>query len=126
MPGTVTVTQSNKQHPIEKVVFSWTSDAGGDADGTTVTVHGKLNRVVTNPGAGPPTANYDIVINDEDGFDVLGGLGANRHTTTTEEAIPFMSGTLTEHQRVVSGTLELVVSNAGNATSGTVTLYVER
>jgi len=38
----------------------------------------------TNPGAGPPDANYDIVINDADGVDVANGLLMNRHTSTTE------------------------------------------
>lgn len=53
----------------------------------------------SDPGSPAPTDNYDIVINNSLGLDVLGGTGANRDTSTTENAVPTaplpISGALT-------------------------------
>lgn len=43
-----------------------------------------LYSVETNPGAVQPTDNYDITITDAGGYDVTGGLLANRDTLNTE------------------------------------------
>lgn len=119
---TITQTAKNSHSGVSRVKFAWTSDASGNVSGgaglTAFSVYGKIARIVTNPGGGsPPTANYDIVLNDEDVADVLVGVAANRHTTTSEsitQAAPI----------TIDGTLEIVVSAAGNETSGTLTLYL--
>lgn len=43
-----------------------------------------LYRVITDPGATAPDADYDIVLNDAYGFDVMEGTLANRSATATE------------------------------------------
>lgn len=71
--------------------ITWTAD---DADGsvpaaiTASDVYGFVELVITNPGAVAPTANYDIVITDEEGCDVLGGEGADRSATVSEQVFP--------------------------------------
>ena len=47
--------------------------------------------VTTNPGAGPPEDNWDFTMVDGNGIDVLGGAGANRHTTTSQMIAPLLT-----------------------------------
>jgi hypothetical protein len=124
MAGTVTKTElptRPSSSNVREIRWTWTSDASGDADlVTTEKYSGRVRQVVTNPdGAAAPTDNYDIVVNDADGNDVLGAQGANRDTANTEivtdnAAFLFLHNT----------TLNLVVSNAGNAKAGVVVLLV--
>lgn len=44
--------------------------------------------MVTDPGSPAPTDNYDITITDARSMDLLSGAGANRDTSTTENASP--------------------------------------
>ena len=118
--GTVAVAEETFG-PIKKITWTWTSDASGDVDGTlTVSAYnGVLERLVTVPdGDAAPTDNYDVTILDEDGVDVLMGGGADRDTANTEQVGASSLGV------VANDRLELVVANAGNATSGTVYLYL--
>ena len=78
---------------------------------------------MTDPGATAPTANYDIVLTDEDGLDALSAGGANRHTSTTEAFVPLVS---TTQPSVVCGATTLAITNAGNAKVGTFKLYIRR
>ena len=107
-------------HPVKKIAFDWTSDGSGDATGTTTNVFtGELLRLVTVPdGVAAPTDNYDIVINDEDGTDVLIGAGADRDTANTEQVIASSLGA------VANDKLTIVVSNAGDTKSGVAYLYI--
>jgi hypothetical protein len=120
MAGTVTVSEA-RSTTVRKIVWAWTSDASGNADlATTYSYDGVIQRLVTVPAGGgsAPTDNYDIVINDGDGLDVLLGAGANRDTANPEQVASASLG-------VVAGDrLTLQVSNAGNAKSGTVRLYI--
>jgi hypothetical protein len=50
-----------------------------------------LYKLITNPGATPPEDNWDFVLTDGDGIDVLGGAGANRHTTTSQMIAPLLT-----------------------------------
>lgn len=129
MAGTVTITQPRAgAGGIKRVVFTWTSDASGNATGTTGNaIDGEIVRVVTNPGATAPSDNYDVVITDADGVDVLGGAGANRDTANSEQTIPLLEttvGAATYGNRiVVDGPLSLSISNAGDSKQGVVTVY---
>ena len=82
MAGSITVTEETFGS-LKKIKWAWTSDASGDAGGsseglTTNPYNGALERLVTVPdGVDAPTADYDIVINDQDGVDVLVGAGAD-------------------------------------------------
>lgn len=132
MAGSVTITHQDNRS-VRQVVFAWTSDASGDvstgAGLTSFSISGEILRITTDPGATAPTANYDVVINDADGIDIAMGFLANRHTTNSESVVPLASTTLSGNPVAsgcpvfVDGTIELVVSNAGNAKQGTVRVY---
>ena len=109
---------------IYKITWAWTSDdATGAVTCEAVKVKGRVQRCVTNPGATAPTADYDIVINDEDGVDVMQGELTDRHTSASEQAWPLV-GTLPV-EVLVLGDLTPVVSAAGNSKIGEIILYVD-
>lgn len=113
MAGTITQSYTSIGH-IRRVTLTCTGDA---ADGSfpatalTTPIEGRLLKLVTNPGATAPTANYDIVLTDQHGSDVLQGVGANRHTTSTETALIVYSGTGTHPCVDDSDTLTLTITN---------------
>ncbi len=129
MAGTVSVAYQ-KHTSIKAAVIDWVSSSGGAADGE-FEMDGELLRVVTNPdGSAAPTDNYDVVLTDRDGFDLAGGLLANRDTATTEEVNPFaqvtLSGTGSDAaavRRVYAGTVTVGVTNAGDSKAGRITVY---
>jgi hypothetical protein len=129
MAGSVTITYSETRPGIKSVTWAWTSDASGDVSGTdTKALTGEAVRFVTNPGATAPTDNYDIVVNDADGADIAAGCLANRDTANTEQAVPIVETTVGANTYGTSaaafdGPLSLVVSNAGNAKQGALTMY---
>lgn len=105
---------------VRKVTLAWTCDASGvvSAAGNTDRINGLIHRVVFDPdGTDAPTDNYDVVLNDENGVDVLANAGADRDTANTEQVIP-------SQPIAVDGALTLGVTNAGNAKKGKVILYV--
>ncbi|MGE0229984.1 MAG: hypothetical protein AB7I38_17065 [Dehalococcoidia bacterium] len=119
MAGTVTVSEE-PYGSVKKVSFAWTSDASGNADAqTSLAYNGEVVRLVTDPdGTAAPTDNYDVAVNDEDGADVLMGAGANRDTANTEQVLASSLGV------VANDKLTLQVTNAGNAKSGVVRIYI--
>lgn len=118
MAGTVTIAEELSGE-IQKVVFAWTSSAGGAADGvTTKAVNGVVQRAVIIPNLSTtqPTDLFDVAVTDSDGVDVLNGYGANlsnAHTTVMDDLGACANDLLT-----------LAVTNAGNAKTGSVILYV--
>lgn len=119
MAGTVTTTETTHGN-VKKIVFAWTSSAGGAADATTTNPYdGKIIGFATIPsGVTAPDDNYDVVINDADGHDVLLGAGANRDTANTEYVAE------TSVAGAPASTLTLAVTNAGAAKLGTVILWI--
>ena len=122
--GTVVLAEEDFNF-IKKVSFAWTSEDGGANAGkaTKTTEHvytGEIIRLVTVPDTGDaPTDDYDVVVNDEDGTDVLMGAGADRDTVNTEQVLGTSLGC------VANDKLSLSISNAGNAKTGTVYLYIK-
>jgi hypothetical protein len=103
---------------VQKIKWTWTSAAAGTA--SLVTSRGYYGRVlalVTDPGATAPAADYDITVTDAEGYDVMQGTGANRHTTNTETAVPTTDSP-------AFGPLTINISNAGDAKVGVAVLYV--
>lgn len=117
---------SDPRPHLEIITVTWQTAANGSLTSTAITgglVYGVLLRLVTNPGSTAPTDNYDITLTDEDGFDALGGVGANRDTTTTEEAEIAM----TSFQRLVANTLTFNLSgNSVDSATGVAKLYLLR
>lgn len=127
MAGSITITNTYATRPggMNKTSATWTSDSAGDVNGVTkMSISGLIHRIVTDPSATAPTALYDIVLNDEDGFDVAAGLLANRSATVTEAVTPLIGdGTTTDKLMPVAGTLDVVVTNAGDSKIGTIIVY---
>ena len=126
--GTVSMGQVYYGGGIKRVAISWTSDASGDATYTTTQLGGVILRVTFDPdGTAAPTDNYDITLKDENGIDVLAGSGANLSTSTTSSVCPQINdqSAAAATAAAISGTLALAVSNAGNAKSGQVILYLK-
>ncbi len=125
--GTNTITTVTAIRPM-RVSFAWTSNASGAVNGTlTGKLGGVISRVVFVPGAttAQPTDLYDVTLLDEHGMDVLAGKGANLSNATSTQICPLIGdGTTTNQPVVINGTLELQVTNAGNAKSGAVHIYL--
>ena len=117
-------------YPIGQVV---TAFVGDDSDGTvpdlsfTLPFDAELLSIITNPGATGPTDNYDIVVNDPNGLDVLQGVGANRDTANTEEAAIVLASTSLHPIVLADTTLTIVISNTSvNDATGTITIRYRR
>ena len=120
MAGSVTITYSSHD-TVKYVQWVWTSDGSGDMSGTdTADVNGRVLRWASNPSSTAPSANYDIVVNDEDGIDIAAGGLANRHTSTSEQVL---TGGDAKDGAAFAGKLSLVVSNAGDSKIGTLRMY---
>lgn len=118
------VTQSFEYHDDKTAVLSF-HVIGDASDGTVPTattradVTEKLKgwciyQVITNPGTAP-TAAYDIVLNDVDGLDLMGGMLANRSATATERAVPLLATTANGTEVLgcakANGPISMVISN---------------
>lgn len=126
MAGTIVETHYALGH-IRKVAFACTADA---ADGSfpatalATKIEGRILALVTNPGATAPTDNYDIVLTNQHGYDVLQSLGLNRDTANTETASIVFSGTGTHPCVDESDTLTLTITNNSvNSATIAVELY---
>jgi len=110
---------------IHKITFAWASSAAGAADKTTVQYYtGELVRVVQIPGTGGvlPTNGYAVLVNDDDGVDVLAGFGAS---LSNAAATDYSTGALGIALGVVANAqLILAVTGAGNAQEGQTILYI--
>lgn len=120
--------------PIRTVRIDWQCDASGDYAETTEKISGRLVKGVTNPSAASglvPTDNYDIVLTDEDGVNILANCDddlLNRDETNSEEVYFFVknaaAAALAVHP-IVNGEITVTVAAAGNITAGSLVLYIE-
>lgn len=118
MTGTVTVEES-AFGGVCRIKWSWTSTAGGAAAlATAAGYYGRVISFLSDPGATAPTDNYDAVVTDADGYDVLQGAGVDRDTVNTEQGVPPAAS-------VAFGPLTLTIANAGNAKNGVFVLLIE-
>jgi len=128
MAGSVTISEV-RFGSVKKTSYAWTSDASGDVSGgATPLISGEIVRIVTDPdGSSAPTANYDILLKDEDSVDLAQGLLANRHTSNVEDVFPRAEQTVGSTTAllpiITHSLLDCVVSNAGNAKKGEVHVY---
>jgi len=124
--GSISITKSATR-TIKKLIMDWLSDASGDVNGVlSGVISGEILRATFIPDGGgtAPTNLYDVTLEDEDGIDLVGGKGANLSNTVTTSIAPLIGdGTTTNRPVAVDGTLELKVSNAGNAKGGIVSVY---
>lgn len=139
MAGSASTITYDEGGSIRKILIDWTSDdTTGAVTATTKKIVGRLLKVITDPGTAAPTANYDIAITDDEGVDVLSGLGgtggtapslANRHTSNTEVvhlvAEDSVTNPLPGTQPWVCDVLSVAVTNAGNSKQGQIIIYYE-
>lgn len=121
---------------IRKVICTFlTDDAAGTASGTTTaSVNGEIVKIVTDPGSAAPTANWDVVLTDDNGLNPLAGIQnaatlLARHTSNTEQTYCQLLNADTAPIGiaafpVVTGPLTVAVANAGNSKTGVITIYV--
>jgi hypothetical protein len=104
--GTCTVAYTNPTRSVRLATVTCTA-ASDDATYPSTTIllgTGWIYLAETNPGSTGPTDNYDMVVNNTAGVDVMGGALMNRDISNTERATPALSGW-------VDGPLTLVVTN---------------
>ena len=118
--GAIVVTVSSQEPNVTEYSVAWTATSGGDVNGNAVNVAaGYIFEAVFIPGAVTPTTLYDVVLNDQLGtIDQLVGTGANLSASVAKQ--PSFQPTL--HWR--GGALDLVITNAGTSTTGTVIIKV--
>ena len=136
--GTGTVTQSytpvySSEGPtnMATLTFAWTTTSTGTASDVTAStikdqIAGKyVVMAVTSPDATDyPDDNYDIVVTDENGADIMGDVLLNRDSANTEQATPHIGALY--GPRPIAGAITLTVTNAGSGKSGTTVLYLQR
>lgn len=123
----------NRQAGIEsvaKIIIEWISDStGGTVDQPIGHISGSILALETNPdGTDIPTDDYDITIEDEEGYDILEGLGVDRDTANTEKTVVLQevtinANTYAAHPPVQSRSLTFKVAAAGNAKKGKAIIF---
>ncbi len=122
--GTLTVTKTSLVgQAMLKYSMVWLSDANGDVtEHNFEMIRGAIYSVKFIPdGIAVPTASYDLVLNDQDGADLLQGAGADL-SATTPTTVPFAARPILDH--AARELVDLVVSNAGASKGGTVVVIV--
>jgi hypothetical protein len=80
-----------------------------------------ITKVVTNPGATAPTADYDITGIDADGADIFNGELLNRSAASTETVIPL------DFIQIGNGGFTLTIANnLVNSAVGTIRLFLNK
>lgn len=105
-----------------KYTLSWTSDASGSVSGNSLTIaSGRIVQAQFVPGTGGtvPTALYDVTLVDTNSVDLLQAGGADLSATVSKVSVFYPPA-------YADAALTLVVANAGNAKTGTVTVWVQR
>lgn len=119
--GTATVTRTTGVAG-DYVTVAWTSNAAGNVTVTGIHLEGMISRVTFANGSATPTNLYDVTMTDQDSIDVLGGDGANIAVATNVVKVP----ALDSYQSYVQGQHTVTITNAGNAKSGTLRIYLFR
>lgn len=113
---------------VNKQYVDWTSNSSGTATATVI-LNGVLLAVVFKPNTSTtqPTDNYDVVVTDPQGYDILSGLGANLSNSATTKKCPLIAATdgttTTAVPGAVAGSHTVTVTNAGSAKTGTIVFY---
>ena len=127
--------QASGAYKVYTMVWTSADPEGFTATATTQSIDGIVMLVEFIPSAvvgDVPDDNYDIVLRNSNGIDVLGdtgaaggdlydGAGANKDDTIPSESQPLLNGNYTSIP--VYGPLTLYVYNMGAAKSGTVKIH---
>jgi hypothetical protein len=109
----------SERNTTRTISWAFTTDGSGDATTeTSATVHGRINRVITNPdGTDTPTTGWDLTLKDEDGVDLLCGDGANRDVADSGASEQMFT---CPHNLAVASKLTYTVANGGDTKKGVV------
>lgn len=105
---------------IHKVALAVVSDTDGTADATTTYAYsGEVVRFVAAPDGGgtQPTDNFDMVLNDEDGYDILAGNGANLSNAAATTVATGLGA-------IANDKIAISASNMGSAKGATFYVYI--
>lgn len=108
----------------------WTADGSGDFDRNIGLLGGSLMKVAIVPDAGAtqPDDNFSVQLLDENGVDLLNGLGAaidNGSVTILRPAVPITDGVDTALvPNFICNDPRLVIAGAGANNAGKVILYM--
>lgn len=130
---TGTVSQvTTKLGPVIKNTFTWTTGTNNNSVVTTgeTALRGEILRVTFDPRtSASPTNAYDVTIKDEEGIDLLAGLGSSLSTntvTTVRPGIATSVGTVSNiAPYAVNGPVLLSVTNSGHSKSGKIIIYTK-
>lgn len=130
-PGTVVQTNV-VQGPVVKTTLTWASGTNNYASGdSSYYVRGTVQRVEIVPNlASFPSNAYDVTLSDENGVDILAGLGADASSNTVSCFCPGLvctdgGATTSMVPFVVNDIFSLLVTNCGNSRGGSVVLYLK-
>lgn len=113
------ITQHQPYGRIRRLIVTWLSD---DTTAATQTIglsniEGQLLTLTTVPN-NSPTSNYDITLLDDQSVDVLQGLGADRHTSSTEQVLLVYSSTQVHPYVTRDQNLTLTIANNAATSAG--------
>lgn len=120
--------------PIKKVIIDWVSASDGSCVITLPKITGWLIKAITDPSSTAPTDNWDAVITDGEGVNVLAGCDddlLDRDTTNSEEVYFLVkdhaAGTPLAQSLhpVVCDILTVTIANAGDSKGGQIILFLE-
>lgn len=132
-----TITQSYEIMPnsnVSVLTFTCTADSSDGSfpstdtsSAITAAIKGmSITEVRTNPGSTAPTANYDIVLNDTDGIDLMGGALANRSATASERVVPVVQTGIYGDSPVDGAITLAITNNSVNSATLTVKVFFSR
>ena len=127
--GEVHDNRMSRRGSIAWYEYEWTSHSTtGVIDASLGYINGIVVAVETNPdGTAAPTNLYDLKVQDDWDYDIMGGALTDRSETAVERAYPSVvgSGTKIGFQPPVAGTLTLVGADCGNSTKGKIRIFVK-
>jgi len=122
MAGTITEALTSGRPPVKVITLTCTADASdGSYPATALSniphgeIGGRLLQIATDPGSTAPQANYDITVTEAGGADLLLGVGANRHTSSSEVAIIESNGASAVYAGTDTLTLNIANNNVNSA-----------
>lgn len=118
--SSVTVTHQEPAPAVGVIVATCVADDtdGSFPDTVLPAIDGQILSIITDPGTPAPTTLYDVTAVDADGFDRLGGAGANRAAATTERAA--VTGAFVGRREALTLTL---ANNSVNSAQLVVTIH---
>jgi hypothetical protein len=120
MADAVVTTTEEIYGTVKKVKFAIVSATDGTATATTANAFsGEVLRLVIVPGAAgdAPTDQFDVAVNDADGYDILAGQGANLSNAATTTVVASMGC-------VANDRLSLSASGMGDQNTATAYVYI--